>query len=35
VVKADIDVSEEDLNAPVLILFGRPETNLVARRFAA
>jgi len=34
VVKADIDVSEEDLRSPVLILFGRPETNLIAQRFA-
>ena len=34
VVKADIEVSDEDLKAPVLILFGRPETNLIAQRFA-
>ena len=34
VVKADIEVSEEDLNTPVLILFGRPETNRIAQRFA-
>jgi len=34
VVKADIEVSDEDLNTPVLILFGRPETNRIAQRFA-
>jgi hypothetical protein len=34
VVKADIDVRDEDLNTSVLILFGRPETNLIAQRFA-
>jgi hypothetical protein len=34
VVRADIDVREEDLGSPALILFGRPETNLIAQRFA-
>lgn len=34
VVKADRGVSEADLNTRVLILFGRPETNLLAQRFA-
>ncbi|MGD2123409.1 MAG: hypothetical protein PVJ76_16775, partial [Gemmatimonadota bacterium] len=34
VVKADVDVSEEDLNVPVLVLFGRPDTNIIAQRFA-
>jgi len=33
-VKADRDVTEADLDARVLILFGRPETNLLAQRFA-
>ena len=34
VVEADREVNEADLNARVLILFGRPETNLLAQRFA-
>lgn len=34
VVKADREVTEADLDARVLILFGRPETNLIAQRFA-
>jgi hypothetical protein len=34
VVKADVDVREGDLNSPVLVLFGRPETNLISQRFA-
>jgi transglutaminase-like putative cysteine protease len=33
VVKADIDVNEEDLNTSCLVLFGRPETNLIAQQF--
>jgi transglutaminase-like putative cysteine protease len=33
-VKADVDVNEEDLSTQTLILFGRPETNLTAQRFA-
>jgi transglutaminase-like putative cysteine protease len=34
VVKADREVSETDLSTRVLILFGRPETNLLAQRYA-
>jgi len=34
VVKADREVSETDLNTRVIILFGRPQTNLLAQRFA-
>jgi len=33
VIKADTEFSEEDLITPTIILFGRPETNLVAQRF--
>jgi hypothetical protein len=34
VVKADRKVSETDLKTRVIILFGRPEANLIAQRFA-
>jgi transglutaminase-like putative cysteine protease len=34
VVKADQEVSEADLKGRVLVLFGRPETNLLAQRYA-
>lgn len=34
VLKADVDVGERDLEKRTLILFGRPETNVVSRRFA-
>jgi transglutaminase-like putative cysteine protease len=33
VIKADVDVNEEDLNTRCLVLFGRPENNLIAQRF--
>jgi hypothetical protein len=33
VVRADVDVSEQDLNTQNLVLFGRPETNIIAQRF--
>ena len=33
IIKADIDVNEEDLNTQCLVLFGRPETNKIAQRF--
>ena len=34
VIKADAEVRNEDLSTPVVILFGRPETNLIAQRLA-
>lgn len=33
IIKPDIDVKEDDLNAQCLILFGRPETNKIAQQF--
>lgn len=33
IIKADIDVTEDDLNANFVFLFGRPETNKIAQRF--
>jgi len=33
VIKPDIDVSEEDLQTQIIVLFGRPEANLISQRF--